>query len=323
MLRGELMNRKGILAFGVVFLISLTLTFLNIKIANSQGIILEAKYVEHISIDNINDPVWDEAVPVIVPLSAQSRITAPRGGGAIKSLTARALHDGEAIYLKLTWKDDTEDVSFLRQEDFRDSVAVQFPVKLDNGKLPSVCMGQLGAAGNIWHWKADWNEEYLNGFKDIDNVYPNMMVNFYPREEEEIFYPAKSVGNLYSVDKRTTPVENLISTEYGTITPSAEQNVIGKGEWKNGEWTVVMSRSFTTPYESDAQFGVGKRTAISFAAWDGSAGERDGLKSTSTWIDLEISEPLPQKSPLDTIVVFTLFAAIVIFVVFIIIRTVT
>ena len=60
------------------------------------------------------------------------------------------------------------------------------------------------------------------------------------------------------------------------------QQIFGKGEWKDGKWSVVFKRTFNRA-EGNAKFIVGKFTPISFAVWDGGEGNVDGRKAVSVW----------------------------------------
>ena len=79
-------------------------------------------------------------------------------------------------------------------------------------------------------------------------------------------------------------------------TTGAGKTVIGKGAHHNGAWYVQMRRSMTASAQHDAaqngataiNFKPGSPITLSFAIWDGQAGDRDGKKQISIWQELVI-----------------------------------
>lgn len=240
---------------------------------------------------------WQRATPVEVPLTGQT-LAVPTGGGTIKAVTARALHDGQRLYIQVEWPDATQDTSVVAVEDFDDAVAVQFPANAAEA-LPFYCMGQADNTVNIRQWKPSWQKDIEAGYQNTQARYPEMKVNLYPFEEEELFSPARAVGNPLSLTERTSPVGNLTAGGFGTLESLVTQDVQGKGVWKDYRWLVVFARDLATEDEGEAQFAVGSTTPAAFAVWDGAKDERDGTKSVSQFINLELSaEEAPALAPL-------------------------
>ena len=71
-----------------------------------------------------------------------------------RSLQLRAASNGETLYLRLHWRDGSENLSTSRTE-FADGVAVQFA--LGAGQTTSFMMGGPAQPVNIWYWKAGSN----------------------------------------------------------------------------------------------------------------------------------------------------------------------
>jgi len=71
--------------------------------------------------------------------------------------------------------------------------------------------------------------------------------------------------------------------------------VRGHGTWKDGRWRVVIARALRVETsEKVAQLRPGETTGFGVAVWEGSHGERAGIKSFSgDWMELELS-PMPQ-----------------------------
>ncbi|MDO8616040.1 MAG: ethylbenzene dehydrogenase-related protein [Dehalococcoidia bacterium] len=285
------------------------LTQLDSRLVSSQALSLQAgEAQEKVPLDNPLAGVWEGAAPLEIPLSAQ-QLTAPMGGGSIRAVTVRAVHDARRIYFRLEWDDATQDLRAFAPEEFRDAAAIEFPA---NGvsTLPSFCMGQAGAKVNIWHWKADWQADIDSGFVNVPQAYPNAAADFYPFQDSDTFYPGRAAGNLLSRTEHSTPVENIVAGGFGTLTTAEQQTVQGKGLWQDGRWYVLFARELEgggdyTPFEP------GQTTNVAFAVWDGSQNERDGLKSVSQFVELAVAGG-GGGAGTETFVVLGVIAAIII-----------
>ena len=289
------------LTAATVLLLAGLLTFYKVPVASSQGVTLLAEFVaEDLPTLDPDSDLWELAPAVQVPLSAQTVAKPFLAESNIRSVTARALHDGTQIAFLVEWSDDSLNDQTVRIEDFRDAVAVQFP--LVEGQ-PFFCMGQPGGEVNIWHWKADWQADMV-ARQDMETVYPGMRVDFYqftnpaagvlagPGDYEDLNYlPALASGNLLAAAIRTSPVEDSFAGGFGGLTsqPAADQNVVGFGEWSGEGWSVVFARDLVSNEEYDASFEPGTVYPMAFAVWDGENEERNGRKSTSQWISLQLA----------------------------------
>src|SRR3990170_6462055 len=214
----------GLLA--AVLVAALILTKMDLRLASSQAVTLPVKETEaEIPADDPLASVWQTAEPVEIPLSAQN-VTVPQGGGSIRAVTVRALHNRDRVFFRLEWSDPTRDVSSFAPQDFRDAAAIQFPAK-GVSTLPSFCMGQAGGQVNIWQWKADWQADIDGGFVSVPQAYPNAAADYYPFQDDDTFYPGRAAGNTFSQTNRTTPVENLVAVGFGTLSSAEQQTVAG------------------------------------------------------------------------------------------------
>lgn len=284
----------ALLPLALALVVAAVLTVGDARLASSQAVTLTAVAVDKpVPLDDPYAEVWGKATPVAVPLSAQT-LTQPKGGGTIRSVTARAMHDGQTLYVLVEWDDATQDLSAGAVQEFRDAVAVEFP-SAKGPTVPSFCMGQPDAHVNIWHWKADWQAAIDRGLVSIKDTYPNLWADLYPFQEDVTYYPGRAVGNLLSAVERASPVENLVAGGFGTLTTADVQPVKGVGRWQDGKWRVLFARDLKAEGEGLAQLAPGTATNIAFAVWDGAAGERDGQKSVSQFVDLELQGP-PQQA---------------------------
>lgn len=227
---------------------------------------------------NPDDKMWTNASAIDVQLAGQV-IANPRWENPSVDLVAvKALYNDKEIAFLLEWGDRFKDAvhnidleykvsasynGYVRWENipqkpgnFRDSIALQFPVKMPEGtKRPYFFRGDSGNPVNLWVWKADLEE---GGQPSIE----------------------ETNANGFSQSLKVQAQEN--------------QQVKGKGVWNGGTWRVVIKRPLLTNDKNDIQFEKGKFIPFSLNAWDGSNGEHNLLMSLSTWnyVILEASTPM-------------------------------
>lgn len=275
-----LKRRRVVLGIASVLALAAVLQFTNTNPAVSQTLYLTAyESAKDPGLDP-TDGAWKDTVAVRVPLTAQRGSYA--AGGSVATVSARALHYNDTLYVRVEWKDATKDESTTRVEDFSDAVALEFPAKTAS-TVPSVCMGQADAGVNIWHWRADSDA----GLRDPVEIYAGASVDGYP-STDALFYTARAAGNQYA-NPDLGAVQTLVSQAFGQLTTSTVQDVAGKGVWENDTWAVVFARPYTSEGPEHAGFSAGARTDVAFAVWDGSQGERNGMKAASQFITLSIA----------------------------------
>jgi complex iron-sulfur molybdoenzyme family reductase subunit gamma len=243
-----------------------------------EGNLITAKKVRgEIPVDP-SDPAWAEAKESFVPLVSQVSVV-PRSPSPKKSqIAVRALTNRKEFGLLLSWTDPTKDEIEAASERFRDAVAVGFPMNYGaTVPLPYIGMGNKGRPVNIWHWKASWQADVERGYQGTTSQYPASV-----RDQEKIRHlTGEEAGSPLSAHDRKSPVENLLAEGFGTLTSVKDESLLGKGIWKDGKWMVVIKGTFKTSKES----GI---LPVTFAVWDGSAGERNGLKGVTRWRFLKL-----------------------------------
>jgi len=258
--------------------------------------------------DRPQAPEWEQSRPVYVALTplwwTDERI---------EGLVVQALHNDTEVAFRLSWIDPTEDTRAVRQDEFRDGVAIQFSLSPD----PPFYMGSPGEHGgvNIWYWKADRQKDLDSGRQDVADAYPNRAVDQYQRPDgvpmaDSAFQggdPASlrpylayltswAAGNLVADPGLNTSVECLVARGPGTLAgkPANVQRVAGQAVYERGAWYVQMQRGLDLPAgeehgaADERAFRRGDYLPVSFAVWNGSAGDRDGKKNISIWQKLVI-----------------------------------
>lgn len=283
-------RRSGVVAVAAAVALASLLTLTGTRIAVSQEVVLTARLAHDIPATEPWDTFWSEVPPAKVPLSAQA-VTPPKGGRGL-TMTARAVHDERSLYLLVEWADPTAERSVARTQDFSDAVAVELP---ESGatQVPAFCMGDPVAGVNIWQWRAAWQADMArSNAPSVSNRYPDAAVDEYPFGEDPAFAPGESLGNPVSDPQRTSAADNLVAAGFGSLTADPLAGVRGWGEWRDGRWRVVFSRPLAVARQGNAQLHTDSLTDVAFAVWDGAADERDGIKSVSNFVTMNL-EPTP------------------------------
>jgi DMSO reductase family type II enzyme heme b subunit len=256
------------------------------------------------------DTAWEQARPLYVGLTPLWWIE-----DRIEGLVVQALHNGQELALRLSWIDPSVDDRAVRHDEFRDAVAIQFSMSSD----PPFYMGDTTEHGgvNIWMWKADRQKNIAAGYQDVDAPFPHRAVDVYPEQEfrlvdmsvvdwphevitkhDPVYVTAWGAGNLVADPKLETPVECLVARGPGTLAgkPANVQFVAGAAAYDRGVWFVQLQRTMALPHAGGHEYGNGDEREfkpgdylpVSFAVWNGSAGDRDGKKNISIWQKLVI-----------------------------------
>ena len=75
--------------------------------------------------------------------------------GLTGQLRVAAAHNGEALFFRLIWQDETNDDKVPDTDRFTDAAAVLFPVR---GDAPLQSMGSGEQPVNAWYWRPDLEE---------------------------------------------------------------------------------------------------------------------------------------------------------------------
>ena len=245
--------------------------------------VLKAHAVEGELPADPDDPLWDQAAPMDMRLAGQV-VAAPRWQNpSIEMVTVQAAFNESDIAFRITWDDPFMDVTHDPEQEFdpneinkvgafnsyvegegmiprklevfRDSVALQFPVKPPTGtKKPHFYRGDTSNPVHLWVWKAD-----LDAAGE----------------------PSVEEGNSRSWKQ---PIK--VQAEDG-------QQISAEAKWDQGRWSVVMKRPLTTDDKNDVQFKKGVFTPFTANAWDGSNGEHGLIMSLSTWHYVFLEAPTP------------------------------
>jgi len=109
---------------------------------------------------------------------------------------------------------------------------------------------------------------------------------------QEMGGPGKPVNAwFWRADFEDRP-RNVVAEGLGTTRATARSLVSARSRWEGGGWQVVLARPLAVPEQlgEAVQLAVGSSTKVGFAVWEGSNGERGGIKAFSReWRRLEIA----------------------------------
>lgn len=302
-------SSRGVI--GLLVAAALVLALNGVALAQQAPILVSA-YVPTLPTDP-SDPAWSQARPATIPLTSQMTTVPRLAAPSISTVTVRSLNDGERIAFRLDWADPTRDARALLQHEFRDAAAVM--VASAQG-VPNICMGSPGQVTNLWHWKADWQEDLDKGFQDVVDAYPNFYKDYYPfvtgtppfrapadfqSQDARRYMTGLAAGNPLSQPERASPVEELLAVGFGTATHRAQQTVQGRGVWTDGQWSVAFSRALKADAPEAANlFGQGD-VPVAFAVWNGSNAEVGARKQLSGLVTARIVKSPAELPPAPAI----------------------
>ncbi|MFQ5827006.1 MAG: ethylbenzene dehydrogenase-related protein, partial [Dehalococcoidia bacterium] len=106
-------------------------------------------------------------------------------------------------------------------------------------------------------------------------------------------------ANLWRWQAHPAAVVEFNATGLGklNVQPAESQHVTGQAQYDQGQWRLVLKRRLVSEdRDNDIQFEPDRFIPVAFIAWDGSAGERDGKGSLSTWYFLLPEKPTPLRT---------------------------
>lgn len=224
------------------------------------------------------DPYWESLDPVRVPLNPLW----PEPN-QVYAVAVSAATDGKRLAVLLQWRDPLPQMTAIRVQDFQDAAAVQFSMTTNYGFLG---MGDIQNPVNLWNWKAGWQSEAQGQAPDEENIYHSMHVDTYFQADRH-FNTARSAGNLISQPHKS-PIEDANARGFGSFQSQSvgQQNVLGKGLWNDGFWSVIFIRDLNSRDALDVKFSPGTAVPMALAIWNGEQGDRNGRKMVSNWYQL-------------------------------------
>jgi DMSO reductase family type II enzyme heme b subunit len=95
--------------------------------------------------------------PVTLAAAVSPQMALRQTHGRVHALSARALHNGEMLSVRLAWEDPAEDDEIRDLDQFADAAAIMFPLLADANPFT---MGDEQQPVNAWLWRADRPEPF-------------------------------------------------------------------------------------------------------------------------------------------------------------------
>ncbi|QOJ14749.1 MAG: c-type cytochrome [Planctomycetia bacterium] len=221
----------------------------------------------------------------------------------ITHLDVRVVHTNRQIAVALDWRDPTLDRG-VDSGVFPDAVAVMYSM---SGDVPALPMGvhiegfRAQAPVNLWHWKASRQpgpDNPLNDPAPPSESGPTRGWTVFPKDAQPATEDVTDAAGLpetraarEAANVRDDPALRARSVlesnaeGFGTLRlqPASSQHVRATAAWSHGLWRVVMVRDIRTGDADDVDFTRLSRIPMTFAVWDGSKGDRNGIKLISGW----------------------------------------
>jgi DMSO reductase family type II enzyme heme b subunit len=210
----------------------------------------------------------------------------------VKTLTVRAVHNGGWVAFLVQWKDPSRSDRVIL-DNFGDQVAIQLPVDT-KASPPSPMMGNPGGRVNIMQWRAAFQKDIVDGHPpSIRDLYPNSWTDYYPDEvlgATDARPYAGALGIENPISRGTaSPVLDQMAEGWGSMTVKPDQHALGKGVWKDGAWSVVVTRPMVSDDVNAPRLLPGDRAVVSFAVWEGGHREVGARKAWAPWTPLVIA----------------------------------
>jgi hypothetical protein len=150
---------------------------------------------------NSDDPFWSERYGptalkhVVIDMDPQMITNPMWPNPSTKYVFAKAATNGKEIAVHLEYNDATRNDIMVQSQQYKDQVAIMFPVN-QSGEEPPFTMGGDGERVNIWQWKATWNKEGTtrNSMQDLEDQYAYMAMG------SGSYYMYEPDGKLSGID---------------------------------------------------------------------------------------------------------------------------
>ena len=234
----------------------------------------------------LDDPAWEGAPEVSIPLTGQATFAPRWQVPAVTDISVQVLYNADEVALRLAWDDRLADTlaadsaraakegwsaddtypvlyrdGFRARGFFPDAVEVMIPLRHGVSRvLPHMVYGSSGQPVDLWRWEADL--QY-----DPDHPQP--------------------VTELRAGGTQHPPEAHALESQLAT----------GAGDWQDGRWTVIIRRPLSTDHGArEVQLESGQIVPIAFHVWDGGNGETGLRMALSSWYFVYLREPIPLTS---------------------------
>ena len=185
-----------------------------------------------------DNPFWSERYGptalkhVIIDMDPQMITNPMWPNPSTKYVFVKAATNGREIAVHLEYNDPTRNDIMVQSQQYKDQVAIMFPVN-QSGEEPPFTMGGDGERVNIWQWKATWDNEGTtrSSMQDLEDQYAYMAMG------SGSYYMYEPDGKLSGID-------------------TAHKSGTKTGSYKNRGAADISKRS------TNIDFGMGKNEGV-------------------------------------------------------------
>jgi DMSO reductase family type II enzyme heme b subunit len=222
---------------------------------------------------SVDDPAWAAATWRTVPMEGEA--------GPHEARVAAVVH-GETLTMAFRWADPTEDrvhKPWVRTADRtwaagpqrEDVLAVGFPI---SGEFTGIMTSPVECVWDVWHWKAGrtdpagfaMDRRHVHTLADPGTRGFSMDL---PGGGKLHIRRPEDAGDSVTRSLKPPAGDADAAPQYEAVAPTGSAaDVRAKGRWRNGEWTVEISRALRTGHDDDAGFSRGASVPFAFAILD-------------------------------------------------------
>jgi len=244
-----------------------------------------------------SDAVWKKSKVLRVPFRPYE------GAPETSPVEVRAVHNGEKIFFLARWDDKTRDIIYRpwvrkgkryrpsSQVDDAFSIAFQMAKETND----SCMLNGQDQVLDVWLWRAYWSEISGQGADKVLRVSSQQLPesNAFPAKNgsgqlwvQNQFDAGNPAWRLFVPIASKTTEESVPSYKKGVPSGSAG-DILAVAKWKNGVWTLEMSRALDTGNnDDDVKLVAGRKALCAFAVYD-HAEKADHAYTKRITLDLE------------------------------------
>jgi DMSO reductase family type II enzyme heme b subunit len=184
---------------------------------------------------------------------------------AVEFVDAKAIYNSQGIALKITWDDRSNSTGTNTTDDYKDR------------------------DGTVYR-DTDHPDQFALQFpakKVKDGARPYFLLG-----------DKKRAVNTWWWRADTNAISEINAKGFGTFQPQDAKSIQVKGDvsYKDGRYTMFVTRPLTTSDSGDVQLEEGGWTPVGFNVWDGNRGEIGQRRAVSTWFWLFLEPEIPSQA---------------------------
>lgn len=250
-------------------------------LAAKNDVLSVSKVTQIPTIDGISDDsVWSQAPALIVSVYE----VVGKDKGRENFVTMKAIYNQTHICILAEWLDKTKDdthkswvwnvekKTYTKGKDLEDVFSISFPIE---GQFTGNMLSPVECTWDVWYWKAArtnpsgyaMDKHHIHTFRQ-----PKGKAKQFPATNKRkiwIARPADKGDSPTGHQKKPSAFEGNRVDQYPPSVPTESQaDVLAKGIWNDGKWTLEMLRKMNTGYDDDANLSTKQSYDMAIAVFD-------------------------------------------------------